>query len=180
MSTVVKQLSLQVCYVCGLVREPEPTSDHDDENLWHDLNSYLERHGLRGADYKLTHVYCPVCAERYILDGPTSADERELTTDYVQPITRLILRTIGSNQGCSLEALIQACLPFTWNQILLEVDRLSRTGEIQLSLSGLGRYTLSLSHRRSRLAFDALASAVAPPDSEIQCPHLETSVTPTV
>ncbi|CAI4032802.1 hypothetical protein DNFV4_03232 [Nitrospira tepida] len=180
MSTVVKQLSLQVCYVCGLVREPEPTSDHDDESLWHDLNSYLERHRLRGNDYKLTHGYCPVCIERYALGGASSADERELITDRVQPITRLILRTIGYNPGCSLEALMQACLPFTWNQILLEVDRLSRTGEIQLSLSGLGRYTLSLSPRRSGMAFDALASTVAPPDSEIQCPRLETSVTPTV
>ncbi|HSE59240.1 MAG TPA: hypothetical protein VLA99_11110 [Nitrospiraceae bacterium] len=153
MSTAVKQVSLLVCRICGLVREPEPASDVDDEDVWSDLGSYLERHRLRGADYKLTHVYCPVCVERYGLEGQgqPSADERELITDRVQPITRLILRTIGYNQGCGLEALIQACQPFTWNQILLEIDRLSRRGDIRLSLSGRGRYTLQLSRRRATL-----------------------------
>ena len=167
MSTVARQLSLRVCYVCGLVREHEksPEDVHGDGEAWLNVSSYLERHGFRGMDCKLTHTCCPVCFQRYALSGTASDDESQSTTHRVQPISRLILRTIGYNHGCSLEALMQACLPFTWNQILLEMDRLSRSGEIQLSLSGRGRYTLKQSRRRENLTPDKPSHAGAVPDT---------------
>lgn len=36
------------------------------------------------------------------------------------------------------------CLEFTWNQVFLEVDRLSRAGHLRLALIGPGRYAVEL------------------------------------
>ena len=151
MNTVAKPLTLQVCCVCGLVRGHDKSPADVEGESWLNLSDYLERHGFQGMDYRLIHAHCPLCFQQYVLTGRASRDDGQVTIQYVQPITRLILQTIGYNPGCSLEALMQACLPFTWNQILLEIDRLSRTGEIQLSLSDRGRYTLQLSPRRAKL-----------------------------
>jgi hypothetical protein len=45
---------------------------------------------------------------------------------------------------CTLDTLVQACPEFTWNQIFLTVDRLSRTGDIELSCAGPGQYNLGM------------------------------------
>jgi hypothetical protein len=43
-----------------------------------------------------------------------------------------------------MEKLLHAFPDYTWNQVFLEVDRLSRTGEIQLLLKGKGLYSVRL------------------------------------
>jgi hypothetical protein len=43
-----------------------------------------------------------------------------------------------------MEQLLHAFPDYTWNQVFLEVDRLSRTGEIQLLLKGTGLYSIRL------------------------------------
>jgi hypothetical protein len=54
-----------------------------------------------------------------------------------------ILHTILSRPGCLLEELIFACPQATWNQVFLEIDHLSRTGQVRLSLEGPGLYRVS-------------------------------------
>jgi hypothetical protein len=44
--------------------------------------------------------------------------------------------TRSGSDGCLLEVLIRQCPDLTWNQIFLELDRLSRTGEVRLRLRG--------------------------------------------
>jgi hypothetical protein len=58
----------------------------------------------------------------------------------------LILESLAVAQGmgCSFEELIGLCQDLTWNQIFLEVDRLSREGRVQLSQAGPGTYRIRL------------------------------------
>ena len=68
----------------------------------------------------------------------------------------LIVETIAHHPGCGLDDLVTLCPEFTWNQVFLEVDRLSRAGHLRLALIGPGRYAVEvppnagLRMRRSR------------------------------
>jgi hypothetical protein len=42
-----------------------------------------------------------------------------------------------------VEELIETCVDLTWNQVFLELDRLSRSGEIVLTQTGPGRYRVT-------------------------------------
>ncbi|HSA87557.1 MAG TPA: hypothetical protein VLE46_15385 [Nitrospira sp.] len=53
-----------------------------------------------------------------------------------------VLARSGSD-GCPLEDLILQCPNLTWNQIFLELDRLSRTGEVRLRLRGGCQYVVT-------------------------------------
>ncbi|MEW6544887.1 MAG: hypothetical protein AB1411_14915 [Nitrospirota bacterium] len=61
------------------------------------------------------------------MDGKSSVIER-------------ILGVINQNPWCSLEDVMRACEDLSWSQVFLEVDRLSRAGEIRLVLDGPGVY----------------------------------------
>jgi hypothetical protein len=39
----------------------------------------------------------------------------------------------------------------TWNQVFLEVDRLSRTGQVRLTAMGEGTYTIWLPNKEKRI-----------------------------
>jgi hypothetical protein len=39
---------------------------------------------------------------------------------------------------------LAACSDFTWNQVMLEIDRMSRTGQVVLTCQGCGEYRVSL------------------------------------
>lgn len=54
----------------------------------------------------------------------------------------LVLEAIVHHPGCYLDDLVRVCPELTWNQIFLEVDRLSRTGRLRLLLIGPGRYAV--------------------------------------
>mgnify|MGYP001579545235 CR=1 FL=1 len=56
----------------------------------------------------------------------------------------LIVETIAHHPGCCLDDLVRVCPELTWNQIFLEVDRLSRAGHLRLALIGPGRYAVEL------------------------------------
>ena len=146
MSAIANQAFIPICCVCGLVRDAGETESRDDDT-WSDLGSYLDRHGLRGSDYRLTHTYCPVCEHRYVSIGK-SYDEESLSKRPGMTITGLILQTIRRSPNCNLDALVRACPQYTWNQVFLEVDRLSRTGEIELASAGPGQYTMSMPDKR--------------------------------
>jgi hypothetical protein len=68
-----------------------------------------------------------------------------------------VLTRSGSN-GCLLEVLDRQCPDLTWNQIFLELDRLSQTGEIRLRRRGAGEYVITATTREggSRITTDTL------------------------
>lgn len=55
-----------------------------------------------------------------------------------------IIQAMTESPGCLLEELVVACPGLTWNQIFFEVDRLSRTGQVQLTRAGVGKYAVRL------------------------------------
>ena len=59
-------------------------------------------------------------------------------------ITGKIFQMVKWRQACDMEDLVQACSSYTWNQVFLEVDRLSRTGELRLLSKRAGVYTVTL------------------------------------
>ena len=48
--------------------------------------------------------------------------------------------------ACDLEEITRQCNNLTWNQVFLDVDRLSRSGEIKLMPRGRGIYSLTFPH----------------------------------
>jgi hypothetical protein len=61
-----------------------------------------------------------------------------------ETVTNRILHAVRSAPDCTLDELTLNCPDLHWSQIFLEVDRLSRTGELRLSSKGLGQYTIRL------------------------------------
>jgi hypothetical protein len=59
-------------------------------------------------------------------------------------ITGKIFQMVKRKQVCDMEDLLEACPTYTWNQVFLEVDRLSRTGELRLFSKRAGKYTVTL------------------------------------
>lgn len=55
-----------------------------------------------------------------------------------------ILDALRKRYECELEDLVRHCSAFTWNQVFLEVDRLSRTGEVRLVPRRAGVYAVQL------------------------------------
>lgn len=51
-----------------------------------------------------------------------------------------ILGELSHVPGCSLGELTFICSDLTWNQVFLEIDRLSRTGRVRLQLAGRSLY----------------------------------------
>lgn len=51
-----------------------------------------------------------------------------------------VLDMVRRSQGCNLEEIVRDCPGLTWNQIFLEIDRLSRDGEVILNLQQPGHY----------------------------------------
>ena len=67
-------------------------------------------------------------------------ENRSLSGD----ITGKIFQMVKHRQACDMEDLLEACSSYTWNQVFLEVDRLSRTGELRLFSKRAGKYTVTL------------------------------------
>jgi hypothetical protein len=60
-----------------------------------------------------------------------------------------LLEVIAQHPGSGLDELVMLCPDYTWNQIFLEVDHLSRCGHLQLVQISPGRYAVSvLTHWR--------------------------------
>ena len=57
---------------------------------------------------------------------------------------RLLLRIVRKKKTCDLDELLGECTSHSWTQVFLEVDRLSRTGELCLSCKKAGVYIVSL------------------------------------
>jgi hypothetical protein len=57
-------------------------------------------------------------------------------------VNHRVIEAVVRSPGCDVEALIEECHDLTWNQVFLELDRLSRRGEITLTQKGPGLYTV--------------------------------------
>jgi hypothetical protein len=57
-------------------------------------------------------------------------------------VTDQIMHVIIRKPGCVLEELVRECPGLTWNQVFCELDRMSRTGEVRLTVKGLGVYAV--------------------------------------
>ena len=55
-----------------------------------------------------------------------------------------ILEAVQRTPDCTLEELVDHCPDLTWNQVFLEVDRMSREGQLKLTSRGAGSYTIRL------------------------------------
>ncbi len=63
--------------------------------------------------------------------------------------TRQIMEVLANAERCLMEDLPHECPDLTWNQIFLELDRLSRNGEVMLQRSSAGEYVVTLKHEES-------------------------------
>ena len=60
------------------------------------------------------------------------------------PLTDQILEAVSRAPCCQLDDLVLSLPGLTWNQVFLEVDRLSRTGQVLVMSMGEGNYTIRL------------------------------------
>ena len=63
-----------------------------------------------------------------------------------QATTCQVMEVLRQGSGCDLEELVQNCPGLTWNQVFLEIDRLSRAGSVVLSREGPGHYRVRAAH----------------------------------
>ena len=63
--------------------------------------------------------------------------------------TQAVMNVVLRSQGCDLEEIVHDCPGLTWNQVFLEVDRLSREGNVILNLQQPGRYSVKPCIRHS-------------------------------
>jgi hypothetical protein len=61
-----------------------------------------------------------------------------------QTIADRIIEVVSRFPGCLLEELTLACPSLTWNQVFIEVDRLSREGMLILERKDPGIYIIHL------------------------------------
>jgi hypothetical protein len=60
------------------------------------------------------------------------------------PVTDRILGTVQRTHGCDLDTLTNSLTDLSWGQVFLEVDRLSREGQVLVTLGAGGRYMIRL------------------------------------
>ena len=60
------------------------------------------------------------------------------------PVTDRILGEVQRTHGCDLDMLTKSLSDLSWAQIFLEVDRLSRDGQVLVTLDTGGRYMIRL------------------------------------
>ena len=60
------------------------------------------------------------------------------------PVTDRILGAVQRTHGCDLDMLAKSLSDLSWSQVFLEVDRLSREGQVLVTLDTRGRYMIQL------------------------------------
>jgi len=150
MNILDKITLIPICCVCNRVRDDQQSSQrptNKGREQWMSLSAFLLLHRIAQDAYKLSQIYCPRCLE-YI--EQLGFDQVELEKDPGQlratsqaEIRGWIASAIDSASECDLETLVLGCSRFSWNQVFLEVDHMSRAGLIRLTRSIDGRYRVS-------------------------------------
>jgi len=60
------------------------------------------------------------------------------------PVTDRVLGTVQRAHGCDLDTLTNSLSDLSWGQVFLEVDRLSREGQVLVTRDTGGRYIIRL------------------------------------
>jgi hypothetical protein len=60
------------------------------------------------------------------------------------PVTERILGAVKRTHECDLDTLTKSLSDLSWSQVFLEVDRLSRQGEVLVTFGVEGRYMIRL------------------------------------
>ena len=60
------------------------------------------------------------------------------------PVTDRILDEVQRTHGCDLDMLTKSLSDLSWSQVFLEVDRLSRDGQVLVTSDTGGRYMIRL------------------------------------
>ena len=68
------------------------------------------------------------------------------------PVTDRILSQVQRTHGCDLDALTKSLSDLSWGQVFLEVDRLSREGQVQETRDTGGRYMIQLPNHNREFA----------------------------
>jgi hypothetical protein len=148
MNIVDKVVFIPICCVCDRVRDDQQTSERTSNGLeqWMSLRSFLRLYRIPQDAYKLTHTYCPRCMECLGFDRSKSGKRlgHPRVGTLQEEIRRRIISVIGSAFECDLDTLVSRCGDYSWGQIFLEVDTMSRIGVIRLTRSADGRYRLGL------------------------------------
>lgn len=149
MNIIDKVVFIPICCVCDRVRDDQQTNEVPTSNgpeQWVSLRSFLRLHRIPQGAYNLTHTYCPRCMEH--LGFNQNKSEKRLGHPRVEihqeEVRRRIINVIESAIECDLDTLVSRCGDFSWGQIFLEVDNMSRIGVIRLARSADGRYWLGL------------------------------------
>jgi hypothetical protein len=59
-------------------------------------------------------------------------------------LRKQVLRIVRKQKACDLDELILECTHYSWTDVFLEVDQLSRSGELRLLSTKAGEYTVTL------------------------------------
>ena len=143
MNIVEKVLFIPICCVCDQVRDDQQTSERPTGSgleQWMPLRSLLRLYHVPQDAYRLSHTYCPPCMAHLGFNQKKSEQGETLQEE----IRRRIVSVIESAIECDLDTLVSRCGDFSWGQIFLEVDNMSRLGVIRLTRSADGRYCLGL------------------------------------
>ena len=68
------------------------------------------------------------------------------------PVTDRILGEVQRTQGCDLDMLTKSLSDLSWSQVFLEVDRLSRDGQVLVTSGTGGRYMIRLPEHKEGAA----------------------------
>ena len=60
------------------------------------------------------------------------------------PVTDRIIGAVQRTHGCDLDTLTNSLSDLSWGQVFLEVDRLSRQGQVLVTLDTGGRYVIRM------------------------------------
>ena len=102
---------------------------------------------------------------------PILSQKRATTMGSTQTVRETLLIIVHNMPKCELGDLVTACPQFTWNQICWEIDRLSRTGEVQMTHHHFGPYRLTVSPSAAPHGV-RVARVVASVSAESQWPTL--------
>jgi exosome complex RNA-binding protein Rrp42 (RNase PH superfamily) len=59
-------------------------------------------------------------------------------------LRKRVLRIVRKKKMCDLDELILRCTSYSWTDVFLEVDELSRSGELRLLCKKAGEYSVTL------------------------------------
>jgi len=68
------------------------------------------------------------------------------------PVTDRILGTVQRMHGCDLDTLTNSLSDLSWSQVFLEVDRLSREGQVLVTFGSERRYMIRLPEHNKEYA----------------------------